>query len=75
MGVKTIDLFHHKMYIYGKTAEKNLKENHNIFDKSLYTSMSIEEYFEIIDDCIRYTDNDTQPHTVNQIIKMTTTRY
>ena len=50
-------------------------ENHNIFDKAFDTAMPIEEYAEIIDDCIRYVDNGKKPHTVTQAMKMTTTRY
>ena len=31
--------------------------------------MPIDEYFEIFDDCIYYTDFDKQPYTAAQIIK------
>ena len=34
----------------------DLKENHNIFDKELDTTMPIGKYFEQIDDCIQYAD-------------------
>ena len=46
MGFKTIDLFHHLMYIDGKITEMELKENQKIFDEELETTMPIDKYFE-----------------------------
>ena len=74
-GFKTIDLFHHIMYIYGKITETDLKENQKRFDEALDTTMPIEKYFQQIDDCIYYSYNVKQPYTSNHTITIPTTWY
>ena len=68
-GVKTIDLVHHLMDIYGKITETDLNNNQKKFDEALETAMPIGKYFEQIDDCIQYSDDGKQPYTAAQIIK------
>ena len=56
MVFKIIDLVHHIMDIYGENTETYLNDNQKRFDKLLDTTMPIEKYSEIIDDCIHYVD-------------------
>ena len=71
MGVNTVDIVHHIMDICGKITETDLKKNHNIFDESLYITIPIDKYVEIIDECIHYADGENQPYTAAQIINNT----
>ena len=68
VGVNTVDLFHPLMDRYGKIIETSLKENQKISDEAMDTTVSIDKYFEQIDDCIQYVDYSKQPHTAAQII-------
>ena len=61
MGVKAVYLVHYIMEWYGITTETDLKDNHKRFDEALDTTMPIEKYSEIIDDCIQYADDIKQP--------------
>ena len=60
---------HHRMDRYGKNAETNLKENQKRFYEALDNTIPVDKYFEIIDDCIWYADDDKQPYTADHIIK------
>ena len=68
MVVKAIYLIHHIMDRYRKTTETDLEENRKVFDETLDTTMTIDKYFERIDNCIQYTYDSKQPYTDSQII-------
>ena len=68
MVVKAIYLIHHIMDRYRKMTETDLEENRKVFDEILDTTMTIDKYFESIDNCIQYTYDAKQPYTDSQII-------
>ena len=68
MEVKANYLTHKLMQRYKKIIEAYFKDNHNIFDEALYTTMPIDNYFDIIDNLIQYAGDGKQPYTPTQII-------
>ena len=68
MGINVIYLIHHLINRYGKTTETDLKEKQRRFEESLDTTVPIEKYFNIIDNCIHYVDDIKQTYMTSQII-------
>ena len=68
MRVNSINTIHNIIGRYRKITKKDLRENHEIFDEALDTTIPIEKYLYGIENCIKYVYNGNHPYMATHII-------